>query len=131
MTRCYRSSPKATALSVQAQGRWCRAHPKLKFGIDNTLPVTSSQSLNLSNLTLWFAFLFKAGVPVLAAAVPLRCVRISGLNLVKTCQAQVGDKRNKNAAVTQMPLRSNLLDNTGQAQACCREGISKFEPQVL
>lgn len=54
-------------LLVQAQS-WRLSRPKLKFGIDNILPVTSSQSLNLSNLTLWFAFLFKVGVIVLAAA---------------------------------------------------------------
>lgn len=89
-------------LLVQAQG-WRLPHPKLKFRIDNILPVTSSQSLNLSNLTLWFAFLFKVGVIVLAAAVSLRCVRISGLNLVKTYQAEVGDKCSKNAAVTRIP----------------------------
>lgn len=85
--------------------------------------MTSSQSLNLSNLTSWFAFLFKVGVIVLAAAVSLRCVRISGLNLVKTCQAEVGDKCSKNAAVTEIPSRSNLA-NTSQAQVCFREGIS-------
>ena len=85
--------------------------------------MTSSQSLNLSNLTLWFAFLFKVGVIVLAAAVSLRCVRISGLNLVKTCQAEVGDKCSKNDAVTEIPSRSNLA-NTSQAQVCFREGIS-------
>lgn len=114
-------------LLVQAKG-WRSVHPKLEFGIDNILPVTSSQSLNLSNLTLWFAVLFKVGVIVLAAAVSLRCVRISGLNLVKTCQAEVGDKCSKNAAVTEIPPRSNLLVNTSQAQVCFREGISKFEP---
>lgn len=64
---------------------------------------------------------------MLAAAVSLRCVRISGLNLVKTCQAEVGDKCSKNAAVTEIPSRSNLLDNTSQAQVCFREGISKFD----
>lgn len=90
--------------------------------------MTSSQSLNLSNLTLWFAFLFKAGVPALAAAVSLRCVRISGLNLVKTCQAQVGDKRNKNAAVTQMPLRSNLLDNAGQHKPAVGREFQSLSP---
>lgn len=52
----------------------------------------------------------------LATAACLRCVRISRLNLAKTCQAQVGDKCNKNAAVTEMQLRSNLLDNACQAQ---------------
>lgn len=127
MSGFYSSLQKASGLLVQAQG-WRLAHPKLKFGIDNRLPVTSSQSLNLSNLTLWFAFLFKVGVIVLAAAGCLRCVRISGLNLVKTCQAEVGDKCGKNAAVTEIPSRSNLLANTCQAQGCFREGISKFEP---
>lgn len=39
-----------------------------RSGQDSILPVTSSQSLNLSNLTLWFVFLFKVGVIVLAAA---------------------------------------------------------------
>lgn len=53
---------------------------------------------------------------MLATAACLRCVRISRLNLAKTCQAQVGDKCNKNAAVTERQLRSNLLDNACQAQ---------------
>jgi len=101
-------------LLVQAQG--CRlACPKLKFGIDNMLLVTSSQSLNLSNLTLWFAFLFKVGVIMLAAALCLRYVWISGLNLVKTCQAEVGDRCSKNAAVTEIPSKSNLLADASQA----------------
>lgn len=112
-----------SGLLAQAQG-WRLACPKLKFGVDSILPVTSSQSLNLSNLTLWFAFLFQVGVIVLAVAVSLRCVRISGLNLVKTCRAEVGDKCRKNAAVTEIPSRSNLLDNTSQVQVCFREGVS-------
>lgn len=61
-----------SGLLAQAQG-WRLARPKLKFGIDNIHPVTSSQSLNLSNLTLWFAFLFKVGVIVLAAVVSQVC----------------------------------------------------------
>lgn len=56
----------------------------------------------------------------------LRCARISGLNLVKTCQEEVGDKCSKNAAVTEIPSRSNLA-NTSQPQLCYREGVSKFE----
>lgn len=42
-----------SGLLNQAQG-WKSARPKLKFGIDNVPPVTSSQSLNLSNLGGWF-----------------------------------------------------------------------------
>lgn len=91
-----------------AQG-WMLPRPELTFGTDNILPLTSSQSLNLSNLTSWFVFLFKVGVIVLVAAVCLRCAGISGLNLVKTCQAEVGHKCSKNAAFTEIPSRRNLL----------------------
>lgn len=93
---------------AQAQG-WRLPRPELTFRTDNILPLTSSQSLNLSNLTLWFVFLFKVGVIVLVAAVCLRCAGISGLNLVKTYQAEVGHKCSKNAAVTEIPSRSNLV----------------------
>lgn len=44
-----RLAKSQSGLLVQAQG-WRLACPELKFGVDNTLPVTSSQSLNLSNL---------------------------------------------------------------------------------
>lgn len=64
---------------------------------------------------------------MLAAAVSLRCVRISGLNLVKTCKAEVGDKCSKNATVAEIPCRNNLLASTSQAGACFREGNSNFE----
>lgn len=125
---------------AQAQG-WRLPRPELTFGTDNILPLTSSQSLNLSNLTLWFVFLFKVGVIVLVAAVSLRCAGISGLNLVKTCQAEVGHKCSKTAAVTGMPPRSNLLvtlprhksalDRAFQSLSCGRQnntpilGVSK------
>lgn len=95
-------------LLAQAQG-WRLPCPELTCGTDKILPLTSSQSLNLSNLTLWFVFLFKVGVIVLVAAVCLRCAGISGLNLVKTRQAEVGHKCSKNAAVTEIPSRSNPL----------------------
>lgn len=105
--------------------------PELPFKTDNILPLTSSQSLNLSNLTLWFVFLFKVGVIVLVAAVCLRCAGISGLNLVKTCQAEVGHKCSKTAAVTGIPPRSNLLvtlpkhksalDRAFQSSNCARQ----------
>lgn len=94
-------------LLAQAQG-WRLPRPELTCRTDNILPLTSSQSLNLSNLTLWFVFQFKVGVIVLAA-VCLRCAGISGLNLVKACQAEVGHKCSKNAAVTEIPSRNNLL----------------------
>lgn len=93
---------------AQTQG-WRLPRPELTFRTDSILPLTSSQSLNLSNLTLWFVFLFKVGVIVLVAAVCLRCAGISGLNLVKTYQAEVGRKCSKNAAVTEIPSRSNLV----------------------
>lgn len=64
---------------------------------------------------------------MLATAVSLRCVRISGLNLVKTCQAEVGDKCSKNATVAEIPSRSNLLASTSQAQVYYREGNSNFK----
>lgn len=99
--------------------------PELPFGTDNILPLTSSQSLNLSNLTLWFVFLFKVGVIVLVAAVCLRCAGISGLNLVKTCQAEVGHKCSKTAAVTGIPPRKSSC-NTSQAQVCLGQGISEL-----
>lgn len=95
-------------LLAQAQG-WRLPRPELTCGTDEILPLTSSQSLNLSNLTLWFVFLFKVGVIVLVAAVCLRCAGISGLNLVKTRQAEVGHKCSKSAAVTEIPSRSNPL----------------------
>lgn len=116
-------------LLAQAQG-WRLPRSELTFRTDNILPLTSSQSLNLSNLTLWFVFLFKVGVIVLAAAACLRCAGISGLNLVKTCQAEVGHTCSKNAAVTEIPSRSNLvtlpkhksaLDRAFQSLNCGRQ----------
>lgn len=124
-----RHAESRRGLLAQAQG-WRLPRSELTFRTDNILPLTSSQSLNLSNLTLWFAFLFKVGVIVLAAAACLRCAGISGLNLVKTCQAEVGHTCSKNAAVTEIPSRSNLvtlpkhksaLDRAFQSLNCGRQ----------
>lgn len=113
-------------LLAQAWG-WRLPCPQLTFGTDNILPLTSSQSLNLCNLTLWFVFLFKVGVIVFVAAVCLRCAGISGLNLVKTCQAEVGHKCSKTAAVTGIPSRSNLLVTLCKHKSALDRAFQEFE----